>query len=156
MPYLCGETIYTNMNNSTLYLDCHVRSDSNAVIFVKFNEINYEFDLTPTINWVPSSTSVGAHKISLDIELTAPVLSTNSYDIEIRAQGSDVLVCGYSMTRGWFRISRQPIWNVPEWQPYDISGHQGDGAQYQGNGSLQILNGQTVEFGGTITMPTTS
>lgn len=138
------------MNKSTLSLDCHVRSGSNAVVFVKFNESNYEFDLTPTINWVPSSTSVGAHKISLDIELTAPVLTPNSYDVEIRAQGNDVLVCGYSTTRGFFQISSQPVWNVSEWQPYDISGHQGDDAQYQGNGSLQILNGQTVAFSGTV------
>lgn len=142
------------MSKTTLYLDCHVRPGSNAVIFVKIDEINYEFDLTPTINWVPSSTSVDAHKISLelDIELTTAVLNTNSYpvDLEIRAQGNDVLVCGYSMTRGSFQISSQPVWNVPEWQPYDISGHQGDDAQYQGNGSLQILNGQTVMFGGTV------
>ena len=142
------------MSKTTLYLDCHVRSGPNAVIFVKIDEINYEFDLTPTINWVPSSTSVGAHKISLelDIELTAEVCNTNSYpvDLEIRAQGNDVLVCGYSMTRGLFQISSQPVWNVPEWQPYDISGHLGDDAQYQGNGSLQILNGQTVMFGGTV------
>jgi hypothetical protein len=146
------------MYRPTLDLDCHVRSGANAVVRVSVDRINYEFELTPTINWVPSSSPTGTHKISLDIKLTTPVANTNAYDValKIQAQGSDVLVCGYSMSQGQFQITGQPVWNVPGWRPYDISGHQGDGAQYQGNGSLQILNGQTVEFSGTITMPTTS
>ena len=146
------------MIKTPLHLDCHVRAGSNAVVFFKINGINYEFDLHPTINWVPSSTSVGAHKISLDIELTAPVLNTNSYDVDlkIKAEGNDVLICGYNMPRGIFDISSQPVWNVPEWQPYAISRHRGDNALYQGPGSLQILDGQTVEFGCIITMSTTS
>jgi len=146
------------MYKSTLDLDCHVRSGADAVVRISVDQLNYEFELTPTINWVPSSSSTGAHKISLDIELTTPVANTNAYDVDlkIQAEGSDVLVCGYSMSQGQFQITGQPVWNVPGWQPYDISGHQGDNAQYQGNGSLQILNGQTVEFGGTITMSTTS
>ena len=144
------------MYKSTLDLYCHVRSSSNAAVFVSVNQLNYEFDLTPTINWVPSSSSMGSHKISLDIALTTPVSNTNAYDVDlkIQAQGSDVLVCGYSMSQGQFQITGQPVWNVPGWRPYDISGHQGDGAQYQGNGSLQILNGQTVEFSGTVIVPT--
>ena len=144
------------MYTSTLELDCHARSGANAVILVSVAKNNYEFELTPTINWVPSSSQVGAHKISLDIALTTPVANTNSYDVDLKitAQGSDVLVCGYSMSWGRFQITSQPVWNVPGWQPYDISGHQGDGAQYQGNGSLQILDGQTVEFSGTVIVPT--
>lgn len=144
------------MYKSTLDLYCHVRSSSNAAVFVSVNQLNYEFDLTPTINWVPSSSSMGSHKISLDIALTTPVSNTNAYDVDlkIKAEGSDVLVCGYSMSCGRFQLSSQPVWNVSGWQPYDISGHQGDGAQYQGNGSLQILNGQTVEFSGTVIVPT--
>jgi len=93
---------------------------------------------------------------TLDIALTTPVANTNSYDVDLKitAQGSDVLVCGYSMSWGQFRITSQPVWDEAGWQPYDISGHQGDNAQYQGNGSLQILAGQTVEFTGTIVVPT--
>ena len=140
------------MYKSTLDLYCHVRSSSNAAVFVSVNQLNYEFDLTPTINWVPSSSSMGSHKISLDIALTTPVSNTNAYDVDlkIKALGSDVLVCGYSMSQDLFQITSQPVWDEAGWQPYDISGHRGENAQYQGNGSLQILNGQTVEFGGTI------
>ncbi len=144
------------MRKSTLDLDCHVRSGANAVVRVSVDQMNYEFELTPTINWVASSSSTGALKISLDIALTTPVVNTHAYgvDVKITVQDSDVLVCGYSMSRGQFQITGQPVWNVPGWQPYDISGHQGDSAQYQGNGSLQILKGQTVQFRATVIMPT--
>ena len=140
------------MYKSTLDLDCHVRSGANTVVRISVDQTNYEFELTPTINWVPSSSWTGSHKISMDIEIATSASNTNTHDVDlkIQAEGSDVLVCGYSMSQGQFQITGQPVWNVPGWQPYDISGHQGDGAQYQGNGSLQILNGQTVEFVGTI------
>jgi len=146
------------MYRSTLELDCHVRPGANAVIFVSVGQTNYEFDLTPTINWVSSSSRVAAHKISMDIEIATPVSNTNTHDVDlkIKALGNDVLVCGYSVSRDWFQITSQPVWDEPGWQPYDISGHQGENAQYQGNGSLQILNGQTVEFGGTIGVTTAS
>jgi hypothetical protein len=146
------------MYRSTLELDCHVRPGANAVIFVSVGQTNYEFDLTPTINWVSSSSRVAAHKISMDIEIATPVSNTNTHDVDlkIKALGNDVLVCGYSMSRDLFQIASQPVWDEPGWQPYDISGHQGENAQYQGNGSLQILNGQTVEFGGTIGVTTAS
>ena len=146
------------MYRSTLELDCHVRPGANAVIFVSVGQTNYEFDLTPTINWVSSSSRVAAHKISMDIEIAAPVLNTNTHDVDlkIKALGNDVLVCGYSMSQDLFQITSQPVWDEAGWQPYDISGHQGENAQYQGNGSLQILNGQTVEFGGTIVVTAVS
>ncbi len=88
----------------------------------------------------------------MDIETTTPASNTNTYDVDLKiaARGNDVLVCGYSIPRGQFRITSQPVWDEDGWQPYDISGHQGDDSQYQGNGSLQILTGQTVEFSGII------
>jgi hypothetical protein len=146
------------MYRSTLELDCHVRPGANAVIVVSVGQTNYEFDLAPTINWVPSSSSTGAHRISMDIEITTPVSDTNTYDVDLKinAEGSDVLVCGYFMPQGVFQITGQPVWDEDGWRPYDIAGHQGDGAQYQGNGSLQILAGQTVEFSGTIVVPAVS
>ena len=94
----------------------------------------------------------------MDIEITTPVSDTNTYDVDLKinAEGSDVLVCGYFMPQGVFQITGQPVWDEDGWRPYDIAGHQGDGAQYQGNGSLQILAGQTVEFSGTIVVPAVS
>ena len=146
------------MYRSALELDCHVRPGANAVIVVSVGQTNYEFELAPTINWVPSSSSAGAHRISMDIEIATPISDTNTYnvDLKINAEGSDVLVCGYSMPQSVFQIASQPIWDEDGWQPYDIAGHQGEDAQYQGNGSLQILAGQTVEFGGAIVVPAVS
>ncbi len=140
------------MYRTTLNLDCHVRSGANAVVLVSIDQTDYRFDVAPTINWVASSSVVGAHRISLDLELDATVPDTGAYevDVKIKAEGSDVLVCGYTMSRGSFQITGQPIWDQPGWQPYDITGHQGEDAQYQGNGSLQILKGQTVQFVGTV------
>jgi len=140
------------MYTATLDLDCHVRPGANAVVVVSVDQRDYEFDLAPTINWVASSSATGAHKISLDLELATPVSSANAYDVDVKitAQGSDVLVCGYAMSWGMFKIASQPIWDQPGWQPYDITGHQGEDAQYQGNGSLQILKGQTVRFVGAV------
>lgn len=138
----------------TLNLDCHVRSGAFATVTISVNETEYNYNLAPTIDWVASSSPEDAHNLSLDIELTTPELGTNySYNMAIKASGSDVLICGYSMPQGIFQISTQPVWDVPGWQPYDISGHQGDNAEYHGNGSLQIFNGQTVEFVGKVIMP---
>ena len=140
----------------TLNLDCHVRSGANATVTISVNETDYNFNLAPTIDWVPSSSVENARSISLDIVLTTPNSGTSNnynYNLAIKAEGSDVLICGYSVTQGIFLISSQPVWDVAGWQPYDISGHQGDDALYQGNGSLQILDGQTVEFVGTIIAP---
>lgn len=139
----------------TLNLACHVRSGAAATVTVSVNETDYNFNLEPTIDWVPSSSVENARSIPLDIVLTTPNPGTYTYsfDLAIKAEGSDVLVCDYSVPQGVFQISSQPVWNVPGWQPYDIDGHQGDNAQFQGNGSLQILDGQTVEFNGTITIP---
>jgi len=140
----------------TLNLSCHVCTGAAAAVIVSVNETDYNFNLTPTINWVPSSSSIDAHTLSLDVVLTAPVALapdsnyTYNLDLKIQAQGNDILICGYNMPQGFFDISSQPVWNVPGWQPYDISGHRGDNALYQGPGNLQILDGQTVQFGGTI------
>jgi hypothetical protein len=143
------------MYRSTLNLDCHVRPGANAVVLVSVDQTDYRFDLAPTINWVPSSSVTGAHRISLDLALDTPVPDTGAYevDVKIKTEGSDVLVCGYEMSQGLFQITSQPIWDEEGWRPYDISGHQGDDAQYQGNGSLQILNGQTVAFVSTVVAP---
>ena len=143
------------MYRSTLNLDCHVRPGANAVVLVSIDQTDYRFDLAPTINWVASSSAASAHRISLDLALDTPVPDTSAYevDVKIKAEGSDVLVCGYEMSQGLFQITGQPVWDADGWQPYDISGHQGDDAQYQGNGSLQILRGQTVEFVGTVVAP---
>ena len=143
----------------TLNLSCHVRTGPAAAVIISVNQTDYNFNLAPTINWVPSSSSIGAHTLSLDVVLTAPLAlvpdSTFTYyvDMKIQVQGNDVLICGYNMPRGIFDINSQPVWNVPGWQPYDISRHRGNNALYQGPGSLQILDGQTVEFGGTIITP---
>ena len=72
----------------------------------------------------------------------------------INAQGSDVLICGYTSTvtnsgAVPFDIVSQPVWDAPGWQPYDITGH-GPGLAFEGPGSLQILAGQTVQFVGKI------
>jgi hypothetical protein len=125
----------------TLSLDCHARSGANAELTVIIDQTEHNFTLVPTIDWISSSSSDGAHKITLELKS-----SKNTCNVQIRSQGNDVLICGYHLTNGDFKISSQPIWNVENWRPYDISGHQGDDAEYQGNGSLQILDGQTVEF----------
>jgi hypothetical protein len=146
------------MYRSTLDLDCHVRSGANAIVLVSVDKTDYRFDLAPTINWVASSSATSAHRISLDLVLDTTVPDTGAYEVavKIKAEGSDVLVCGYTMSQGLFQITSQPVWDEDGWQPYDISGHQGADAQFQGNGSLQILNGQTVEFVGTVIAPVAS
>jgi hypothetical protein len=104
------------------------------------------FVVQPTIQWVASSTPVGAQAIT--VELDPGSATEKTFDFSIQAQGSDVLICGYSSF--WnFDIVSQPVWNQSDWQPYDITGH-GPGLDYPGPGSLQILAGQTVEFTGKI------
>lgn len=131
-----------------LILNCHVRPGANAVVCVNLNGVVSSFDLDPTINWVPSSSIKSSHEISIDLSFLE--IKNNQVEVQISAQGNDVLVCGYTMTRGRFKIVTQPVWNVPNWQPYDIKGHVGENAEYKGNGSLQVLNEQTVEFIGEI------
>ena len=142
---------------STLNLSCHVRAGASADVTVSVNETDYNFNLPPTINWVPSSTFFDAHILSFNIVPSAPwFLAMQAYNLEmkIKTEGNDILIGAYTTSKGQFLISTQPVWNEAGWQPYDISGHQGENAQYQGNGSLQILNGQTVEFSGTVIVPT--
>lgn len=133
---------------STLILNCHVRPGPDAVVSVSVNGVVSDFNLSPTINWVPSSSIKSSHELSIDLSFTE--IKNYEFEIKISAHGNDVLISGYTMTKGRFLISTQPVWNVPGWQPYDIEGHLGENAEYQGNGSLQIFNGQTVEFIGTI------
>lgn len=131
-----------------LELECHVKSGKDAEIEITVDNAKYEFTLSPTINWVPSSTSAGAHKISLKLE-TPPGIS-QTFKFKISVKHNDVLVCGYKTSHKQFQISSQPVWNVPMWRPYDISGHIGDDAEFHGNGSLQIMAEQTVEFDGKL------
>ncbi len=133
---------------NTLEFDAHVRTGANALISVIVDDNVYMFDLTPTINWVPSSTSGNSHKVPVQIAFSQGIRKV--LKLKISVENSDVLICGYKVPSATFVISSQPQWNVPNWQPYDISGHQGNNAEYQGNGSLQILAGQSVEFEATI------
>lgn len=133
---------------NTLEFDAHVHTGANALISVIVDDKVYMFDLAPTINWVASSTPRNSHKVPVQIAFsrgTRKVLK-----LKISVEHSDVLICGYNVPGATFVISSQPQWNVPDWQPYDISGHQGDNAEYQGNGSLQIMAGQSVEFEATV------
>ena len=137
------------MLTSLLDLYCHVRPGANALVTVFVDGTIRTVQLEPTIDWVPSSSTTKARKLTLSIkrpgeDVTAP--SVDKYKVKIKVEGSDVLVCGYEMSKGRFEIDSQPVWSDPTWQPYDHAGHVGDDAEFQGNGSLQILAGQTVEF----------
>jgi len=138
------------MTISTLELSCHVKPTTPALLTITVNGTETQFELSPTINWVPSSTNENSYKIRVPLDIS----NGNTFDFKINAERSDVLVCNYQLSKGHFQISTQPVWNVPGWQPYDIAGHQGDNAQFQGNGSLQILDGQTVEFTGLVVIQT--
>lgn len=133
---------------NTLELSAHVRTGANASISITIDDEVYDFDLAPTINWVPSSSTENSHKIP--VQITFPDGTTKVIKLKISAKNSDVLICGYEMPGANFIISSQPQWDVAGWQPYDIAGHQGDDAEYQGNGSLQIMAGQSVEFEATV------
>ncbi len=129
---------------SVLKLYCHVKPGANAALSVAIDGTSHEFDLHPTIDWVPSSSKEGSQEatVTLDISNSNPAM----FEFGISAADNDVLICGYETSRGLFHIHTQPTWNTPGWQPYNISGHQGDDAEFQGNGSLQIMAGQTVTF----------
>lgn len=132
----------------TIKFNIHVRIGASALISISVDDKIFTFDLAPTINWVASSSAENSHKVPVPISFsknTRKVLK-----LKINVENSDALVCGYEMLGANFVISSQPQWNVLDWQPYDISGHQGDNAEYHGNGSLQILAGQTVEFEATV------
>jgi len=133
---------------NSLELQCHVKLGNSAVLEIVIDDVRHEFTLLPTINWVPSSTSAGAHKVLLPLE-TLPAVS-QTFKFKISAKHNDVLVCGYKTSFKQFQISSQPIWNVPNWRPYDISGHIGDDPEFHGNGSLQIMAEQSVEFDGRL------
>jgi len=131
----------------TLEFSVHVRTGANALISVSIDNKAYTFDLAPTINWVPSSSTENAHKVP--VQIVFPKGTRKVVKLKISVENSDVLICGYKILDANFIISSQPKWNVANWQPYDISGH-GEDAEYQGNGSLQIMDSQTVEFEATV------
>ena len=145
---------------TTLTFKCHVNPTAPAVVTVTVDGVPTEFTVQPTIQWVPSSTSEGAQEISLELDPAKlyeenGVRIENTFDFKINAEGSDVLICGYATTvtnsgnNMPFDIVSQPVWDAPDWQPYDITVH-GSGLDFGGPGSLQILAGQTVEFVGKI------
>ena len=180
------------MYTSILTLNCHVKPEASALVTIVLDGISQQFNLLPTINWVPSTILQGSREIFINLPVlldteeylqqNIPVsfhssseqdrqifLSTENrdglaeeksdlhircvnYEFEIKAEHTDILICGYNCSHGSFNISTQPVWNTPDWQPYDISGHIGDSPLYSGPGSLQILNGQTVRFQGTLTI----
>lgn len=133
---------------NTLEFSAHVRTGANASMSVMVDDKVYTFDLAPTINWVPSSAPRNSHKVPVQIASLRGIRKV--LKLKISVENSDVLICGYEVPGATFVISSQPQWNVPNWQPYDITGHQGDNAEYQGNGSLQIMAGQSVEFKATV------
>jgi hypothetical protein len=137
------------MSTSILTLNCHVNPDTGALVTVVIDGIPQQFDLLPTINWVPSSSMQDSREILINLPV---VEGLTDFDFEIKAEHTDILIGGYACTLGNFNISTQPVWDTPDWQPYDISGHIGDSPSYSGPGSLQILNGQTVRFKGTLTI----
>jgi hypothetical protein len=134
-------------NTHTLEFSVHVRTGTNALISVSIDDNAHIFELEPTINWVPSSSPKDSHKVP--VQIIFPKGTKKVVNLKISVENSDVLICGYEMSGANFVISSQPRWNAENWQPYDISGH-GNDAEYHGNGSLQILAGQTVEFNATV------
>lgn len=134
--------------NIFLSLSAHVRPGPNAKVTVKIDQKSFDFELEPTINWVPSSSPAQSRKMFCLIENLAP---PPEFDVEIRALDNDVLICGYNVFKGQFVIVTQPTWDDPNWQPYDVTGH--DGNEYNGPGSLQILAGQTVKFRAQVLYP---
>jgi len=139
------------MYTSILTLNCHVKPDTGALVTVVIDGISQQFNLLPTINWVPSSSMQDSREILINLPVGS-LDEIKDFDFEIKSEYSDILIGGYTCTLGSFNISTQPVWDALDWQPYDISGHIGDTPVYPGPGSLQILNGQTVRFKGTLTM----
>jgi hypothetical protein len=146
------------MYTSILTLNCHVKPDTSALVTIVLDSTSQQFSLVPTINWVPSSSTQDSREILINLPVSSNIFEIKDFDFEIKAENTDILICGYTCTLGNFNISTQPVWDTLGWQPYDISGHTGDDPSYTGPGSLQILNGQTVRFKGTLTIqpsPTT-
>lgn len=139
------------MYTSILTLNCHVKPDTGALVTVVVDGISQQFNLLPTINWVPSSSMQDSREILINLPATS-LDEVKDFDFEIKSEHNDILIGGYTCTLGMFNISTQPVWDTLNWQPYDISGHIGDSPVYTGPGSLQILNGQTVRFKGTLTI----
>jgi len=127
-----------------LKISCHVRPGASALTTFTLDNIEQTFELSPTINWVDSSTTTGSKVIYLP--LGKQVADKTIISCKIKAENNDVLICGIASNFGNLQIYTQPSWDDPSWKPYDISGHTRDDAPYNGNGSLQILAGQTVEF----------
>ena len=140
------------MYTSILTLNCHVKPEASALVTIVLDGISQQFNLLPTINWVPSSSTQDSREIVINLPVASNIPKVNDFDFEIKAEHTDILIGGYTCTLGNFNISTQPVWDTPSWQPYDISGHSGDNPSYSGPGSLQILNGQTVRFTGTLTI----
>jgi len=139
------------MYKSILTLNCHVKPDTSALVTIVLDGTSQQFNLAPTINWVPSSSRQDSREILINLLVESDTSESTEFDFEIKAEHADILICGYTCTLGSFNISTQPVWDTPGWQPYDISGHAGDNSSYTGPGSLQILKGQTVRFKGTLT-----
>jgi len=140
------------MYTSILTLNCHVKPDTSALVTIVLDGISQQFNLLPTINWVPSSSTQDSREILINLLTESNTSVVKNFDVEIKADHTDILIGGYNCTLGSFNISTQPVWDTPDWQPYDISGHTGDSPSYTGPGSLQILKGQTVQFTGTLTI----
>jgi len=100
----------------------------------------YNKTVSPTINWVPGSTTDDSVDVSID--LPGSYFGT-ILKFTIAVANNDLLICGYSH-HGSFQIISNPLWDG-ERGPYDITGHTGGGGT-MGTGSLPILDGQTVTF----------
>ena len=140
------------MYTSIMTLNCHVKPEASALVTIVLDGISQQFNLLPTINWVPSSSTQDSREILINLPVSGDTSQVKDFDFEIKAEHTDILILGYACTLGNFNITTQPVWDTPDWQPYDISGHIGDSPSYSGPGSLQILNGQTVRFKGTLTI----
>jgi hypothetical protein len=132
---------------SLLTLYCHVRPANSTQVKIEINDDVHEFALEPTLNWVASTEKTNAH----EIKFLTP--SNESFTMKISSDNSSILICSYSIEKGTFKIISQPVWNEANWQPYDISGHIGEEAPFDGPGSLQIMTGQTVVFDALVNVP---
>lgn len=124
-----------------------MRPVNSTQVKIEINDDVHEFVLEPTLNWVASTEKTDAHVIKF---LTP---SNEIFTMKISSDNSPILICNYHVDKGLFKITSQPTWNEPEWQPYDISGHIEEEAPYGGTGSLQIMTGQTVMFDAKVDVP---
>ena len=127
---------------------CHARknhsANQNAAVSFEFSNpqtgqtVRHQAEVSPTINWVASSTTDDSVTVAMDL----PVTWLNTVlNCTITVENNDVLICGYGRTT---HIVSNPLWDG-QLGPYDISGHDPNGGTL-GNGSLQIYEGQTVTF----------